>query len=279
MKIIIAIVFILYPYHTYSQTIPAMQHGTVYKKVTNVADYWVSEKLDGVRGYWDGKQLLTRQGNQIKVPSWFTQHWPTQAVEGELWIARSRFEQIASIISQHSAPTKQWQQVRFMIFDLPTEEGNFSTRNQRIATLVHQVNSPYFQAIKQRQFQTSKQLFSYLDQVVAQGGEGLMLHHKKSQYKVGRNQQLMKLKKYQDAEAIVVAHHQGKGKYQGKLGAITVATPAGKQFKIGSGFTDEQRENPPPIGSQITYKYFGKTQKGTPKFASFMRIKTSLMLY
>jgi len=260
----------------FAQTKLEIQHGTTYKTVDDISQYWVSEKLDGVRGYWNGKQLLTRKGNVINAPTWFTKNWPTQVVEGELWIARHHFEQVSALIRRHKSHDSQWQKVRFMIFDLPTQKGNFSTRIQVIKSLVQQVNSPYFRYIPQQKFSSNQQLFSHLDHIVAQGGEGLMLHHQQAFYKIGRNKHLMKLKKHQDAEAIVIAHHQGKGKYKGKLGAITVETPTGLQFKIGSGFTDKQRVDPPPIGSQITYKYFGKTQKGTPKFASFMRIRTTL---
>ena len=259
-----------------AKNIPAIQQGIRYQEVNDISQYWVSEKLDGVRGYWNGKQLLTRKGNIINAPAWFTQNWPKQAIDGELWIARQQFEQVSAIVRQHKAADTKWKKVRFMIFDLPTHKGDFSTRIQNMQLLVQQVNSPYFHNIAQKKFISTQALFTHLDHIVDQGGEGLMLHHQNAFYKTGRTKQLMKLKKYQDAEAIVIAHHQGKGKYKDKLGAITVVTPAGLQFKIGSGFTDKQRANPPPIGSQITYKYFGKTQKGTPKFASFMRIRTAL---
>ena len=276
MKIITLITFLFFFYfspHTLSQTKPNIQQSIRYKELNDINQYWVSEKLDGVRGYWNGKQLLTRKGNIINAPAWFTKNWPKQAIDGELWIARQHFEQVSAIVRQHQAKNNSWNKVRFMMFDLPTHKGDFSTRIQNMQLLVQQVNSPYFRSIIQKKFTTIQALFTHLDHIVDQGGEGLMLHHQNAFYKIGRNKQLMKLKKYQDAEAIVIAHHQGKGKYKDKLGAMTVTTPAGLQFKIGSGFTDKQRANPPPIGSQITYKYFGKTQKGTPKFASFMRIR------
>ena len=117
------------------------------------------------------------------------------------------------------------------------------------------------------------QLYMLLDKVVAQNGEGLMLHLATANYQIGRSKNLLKLKKHQDAEAKVIAHLAGKGKYTGMLGAIKVETPEGIVFKIGSGFSDQQRQHPPEIGSIITYKYIGKTQQGVPRFASFLRIK------
>ena len=55
------------------------------------------------------------------------------------------------------------------------------------------------------------------------------------------------------------------------LGALLVENGDGLRFRIGTGFKDKDRKNPPPIGTVITYKYFGKTNKGLPRFASFLR--------
>jgi DNA ligase 1 len=107
--------------------------------------------------------------------------------------------------------------------------------------------------------------------VVANGGEGLMLHRADALYVTGRSDALLKLKPLFDAEATVVAHTPGRGKYKGKLGALIVETPEGLRFKLGTGFSDAQRENPPKIGSLVTYTYRDKTPKGKPKFASFLR--------
>jgi DNA ligase-1 len=132
------------------------------------------------------------------------------------------------------------------------------------------------QVIEQKTVTTETQLFHWLDTVVEQGGEGLMLHHKNARYiTTQRNSDLMKLKKYQDAEATVIAHMPGKGKYTGMLGAIAVKTPQGIIFNIGSGFSDQQRQNPPKVGTLITYKYFGLTKYGKPRFASFVRERLS----
>jgi DNA ligase-1 len=86
----------------------------------------------------------------------------------------------------------------------------------------------------------------------------------------------LKLKTYEDAEAVVIAHLPGKGKYQGMMGALLVEMPDQRRFKIGTGFSDAQRADPPPIGSTITYKYFGKTSTQLPRFASFLRVRNEL---
>ncbi len=255
---------------------PKLQHGIVYSTVENIQDYYVSEKLDGIRGYWDSQYLFTRNGHKINAPSWFTANWPTIALDGELWIARGAFERVSSIIRTQQPNEGLWQQVKFMLFDLNANEHPFQQRVQLMKNLVDQTRSPYLQVIEQKTVTTETQLFHWLDTVVEQGGEGLMLHHKNARYiTTQRNSDLMKLKKYQDAEATVIAHMPGKGKYTGMLGAIAVKTPQGIIFNIGSGFSDQQRQNPPKVGTLITYKYFGLTKYGKPRFASFVRERLS----
>jgi len=256
---------------------PNIQHGTSYSKVTDISKYYVSEKLDGVRGYWNGKQLLTRQGNLIKSPHWFTQSWPAFPIDGELWLGRNKFQPLLSCVSRkHTNENKEnscWGKVRFMMFDLPDHKGIFSERVQQMQALLVEVPSVYLAMIEQVQLNKISELDVMLNTVIARQGEGLMLHLVSAYYKQGRNSALMKLKKYQDAEATVIAHTMGKGKYQGKLGAVKVRTADGITFKIGSGFSDYQRTNPPEVGTIITFKYNGLTESGIPRFARFWRVK------
>jgi ATP-dependent DNA ligase len=109
--------------------------------------------------------------------------------------------------------------------------------------------------------------------VVAAGGEGLMLHGGDAPYSAGRSDDLLKLKRFNDAEARVVAHNPGKGRLQGMLDSLTVETPDGTRFRVGTGFTDAQRRHPPPIGSTITYRYQGVTRNGKPRFPVFWRVR------
>lgn len=100
-----------------------------------------------------------------------------------------------------------------------------------------------------------------------------MLRKPNSSYEAGRSYNLLKVKTYEDAEATVIAHLPGKGKHSGRLGALLVKLPNGIQFAVGSGFSDLERENPPPIGSIITFKYYGYHKSGIPRFASFLRVR------
>tara|TARA_R110000868_G_scaffold74057_2_gene214297 strand:+ start:5648 stop:6541 length:894 start_codon:yes stop_codon:yes gene_type:complete len=255
------------------QSKPKLQLATTYQKNTVIADYWVSEKLDGVRGYWTGQQLLTRNGNVLSPPPWFIENWPTIAMDGELWSNRGQFEAISSCIRRKHTDGQCWKNLKLMVFDLPHQANNFSNRLKTMRKLLNKTNSPYLAIVSQFKVVDHIQLYALLDKIVAENGEGLMLHLATANYQSGRSKNLLKLKKYQDAEAKVIAHLAGKGKYRGLLGAIKVETPEGIIFKIGSGFSDQQRHHPPKIGSIITYKYVGKTQRGVPRFASFLRIK------
>lgn len=251
---------------------PPLLLAKVYRGEVNLAEYWVSEKLDGVRGYWNGKQLLTRQGHPIAAPSWFTQGLPGIELDGELWIARGQFDRVSATIRSQLVPDLAWRDVKYMLFDLPGHNGTFDTRLDELKMIVRQVDQPWIQLIRQQKISSVDRLTKHLDEIVSGGGEGLMLHRSASLYQQGRSSDLLKLKLWQDAEAEVIGHLPGKGKYQSMLGALLVETSSGIRFKLGTGLSDQQRKNPPEIGSVVTYKYTGLTSNGVPRFASFLRI-------
>jgi DNA ligase-1 len=259
-------------------TKPKLQHSINYLKVNDVSKYFVSEKLDGIRGHWDGKQLITRQGNLIKSHIWFTEHWPKFPIDGELWLDRDTFQPLMSCVSRHAPEMNRqrscWKNVRFMMFDLPEHQGVFRERVEKMQSISKQVPSPYLAMINQVKLKNINELDTKLDTIIAAKGEGVMLHLASAYYQAGRNPALMKLKRHQDAEATIIGHSEGKGKYLGKLGAIKVKTSDGVIFKIGSGFSDYQRANPPEIGTIITFKYNGLTQAGKPRFARFWRVRS-----
>jgi DNA ligase-1 len=237
-----------------------------------IKDYYVSEKLDGIRGRWNGSALITRSGNIINAPAWFIKNFPQQTMEGELWLARNSFAKTASIILRKT-PNEDWRNIKFMLFDLPEHKGTFSQRLIELRLLVDVIASPYLQVIPQFKLANKSELMQKLDELVEQGAEGLMLNHHNAYYQDGRSASLLKLKKHQDAEARVIEHIPGKGKYKNMLGSLLVELDSGLQFKIGSGFSDLQRQEPPQINTVITFKYYGLTARGIPRFASFLRVK------
>jgi len=256
---------------------PNIQLATEYSPEKNmqISEFFVSEKLDGVRGYWDGKRLVTRQGYPILAPSWFTANFPTIPMDGELWIGRGQFEAISGLIRQTSPKDSDWHNVRFMVFDLPKAQGSFEARYQQMQTLIVG-KSVYLQIIEQVSVESVEALYQKLDLLVAQGAEGIILHRRSALYTPGRNPNVMKLKPYLDAEAKVIGYIAGKGQFAGQMGALKVQTPDGRIFSIGTGFSLAERQHPPAIGTLITYKYLGITAKGLPRFASFLRIRTDI---
>ena len=260
------------PLHAAPAAMPAPMLATGFHGGVDIAGYLVSEKLDGVRARWDGRQLSTRAGNRIEAPAWFTAGWPTQAIEGELWIGRDRFQQVSDLARALQPDAPEWRQVRFMAFDLPTSPHPFASRTRELRVLVERTASPRLQRIAQLNFDNRAQLDAWLNAVTSGGGEGLMLHHALAHYHAGRTDQLLKYKRWDDAEARVVGYRPGKGKYAGMTGALLVEDARGRRFGLGSGLRDADRAHPPPIGSIVTFRYNGTTAKGTPRFARFQRV-------
>lgn len=250
--------------------------ATPYHGNVAVPDFLVSEKLDGVRARWDGRSLWTRGGARIAAPAAFTRGWPTDPMDGELWIARGRFDEVSATVRRVRADPQAWRRVRFMAFDLPANPRPFAERVVRMRVLIAGADNPQLAMIPQRRFGTAAEVDAELARVVAGGGEGLMLHRRSARYRPGRSEDLLKYKPHQDAEAQVVAHLPGKGKYQGMMGALQVRTPEGRRFRIGTGFSDAQRTAPPPLGAWVTYRYTGLTSTGLPRFARFVRLRDDM---
>jgi len=235
--------------------------------------YLVSEKYDGVRALWDGQVLRFRSGREVRAPVWFRAKLPAQALDGELWLGRGRFEELSGFVRKAEPVDAEWRQITYRVFELPDAPGTFAERAQRIRAVVAAAAWPQLVAVEQSPVKDRKQLQARLDAVVRAGGEGLMLHLADAPYVTGRSDVLLKLKPLLDTEAVVVGHVAGKGKYAGMLGALEVETPEGQRFVIGTGFSDAVRRAPPPVGTTITYTYRGLTKNGLPRFASYLRVR------
>lgn len=265
---ILLLLLVLNSTAAFTNTLP-LQLAQTYAGGIDVSEYFASEKLDGIRARWTGTQLVTRNGNPIHSPAWFTLNWPEIPMDGELWTKEGDFEAIASIVLSHT-PDERWRSVTMMVFDLPDPEKTFTQRVAHMQALLTPDKYPTLKMIEQTMLNSTTGLDTLVASVILKGGEGLMLHHRDAYYQDGRNPGLLKVKHYKDDEARVIAHLPGKGKYQGVMGSLLVETREGKQFKIGTGFSFAQRHQPPAIGSWITYKYYGLTQNGIPRFASFL---------
>lgn len=257
---------------------PALMLAKTYRPGIDLRDFWVSEKLDGVRGRWDGQRLVSRGGQVIAAPAWFTAGWPSVPLDGELWGGRGQFESTVSTVRQQQPDDAAWHRLRFMVFDLPAHPGVFSERLQAGASLVESLNRPWVQLVPQTRGTSHAALMKRLDEVVRGGGEGLMLHRGDALYRTQRSDDLLKVKPYEDAEARVTGYEAGRGRHAGRTGALWVESAEGQRFRIGSGLSDADRESPPPIGSWITYRFRGRHESGLPRFATFVRVRADAPL-
>jgi DNA ligase len=251
---------------------PALLLADVWTPSVDPTGWWMSEKYDGLRGYWDGRKLWSRKGTAIQAPAYFLAELPAEiALDGELWIGRGQFEETTGAVMSQT-PDDRWKRMHFMVFDAPQAKGTFEQRMAFLQDTVPKENQ-FVKVVAQSRCKGTAHLLAERDRVVADGAEGLMLRKPESEYEVGRSPTLLKVKPYDDAEAAVIGHLPGKGKYAGKLGALRVATSEGLEFSLGSGFTNAQRESPPAVGTIVTYRFRGLTAKGLPRFPSFLRIR------
>ena len=233
----------------------------------------VSEKLDGVRAWWDGRQLRFRSGIDIQAPAWFLAQLPDVALDGELWMGRGRFEALVGAVRRKDPIDAAWRAIRYQVFDLPGASGSFTQRVERLSRIVEAARSPVLGLVDQWALPNRAALFSMLDEVVGAGGEGLMLHRADASWQIGRSGALLKLKPLHDDEALVIGHEPGQGRNAGRLGALRVRDARGLEFRLGTGLDDATRRQPPAVGSVVTYTHQGRTAQGVPRFASFLRVR------
>lgn len=253
-------------------TAPGLLLAHSWQNDIDLAGWWMSEKLDGVRAYWDGQQFISRLGNIFNAPDFFTAGLPKVPLDGELWLARKAFQRCVSIVRRQDK-SELWRSVRFLVFDLPTAEGPFEERLEQLRDCLATSRPEFAEAHAHDRCRGLEHLREELARVEALGGEGLMLRQPGSRYEAGRSPTLLKVKTFHDAEARVVEHLPGTGRHKGRLGALGVALADGTTFSIGTGFSDAQRDAPPEIGSVVTFRYQELSDRGVPRFPSFVRVR------
>ena len=256
-------------------------------KGQNVGGWLASEKLDGVRAYWDGRNLRSRNGKILAVPEGWSAHFPPFALDGELYTARGEFEKIQSTVMDKTPSATAWSEIKFYVFDVPEASGGLLERLSELEKFI--AKNPQagqnLKIIKQVKVKDNSEFEAFAEHIVAKGGEGAVAREPNAPYERKRSKNALKYKKFKDAECEVTAINAGTGKYAGLMGSVTckVLSAAGSnsdeqiaggvKFKIGSGFSDRDRANPPKIGSIITYKYQNLTAKGVPRFPVFLRVR------
>ncbi|WED23129.1 DNA ligase [Vibrio sp. JC009] len=250
---------------------PAVVLANAYHDDIDVKSYWMSEKLDGIRAIWDGSKLLTRSGKQIHAPSWFVKDLPDFMIEGELWAGRGQFAKVQSTVLDELPNDDDWKEIKFMLFDSKHLGLSYRKRYAALSAWAVQMDRPFIEMVEQREIKDKQALFDFLSQIEQQSGEGVMLRKVDAAYISGRSDDLLKLKKAEDTEAVVIGYKEGNGKYSGMVGALHIELGDGKKMYVGSGLTDAERKNPPPVGAVITIQYNGLTVTGLPRFARYQR--------
>ncbi len=236
-------------------------------------DGWLmSEKLDGIRALWNGKELTTRKGNKIHAPAWFLKGFPPFAIDGELWSKRGEFEKIQSIVMRKQ-PHTGWKKLTYNIFDVPEQTGGLQERLHVLKNWMKENKAPYLRIIPQILCGGTGHLRRYQKNIETLGGEGIVLRDPKAPYIHGRTSSALKVKSFEDAECTVINHIPGNGKFKGMLGSLDCRLNNGITVRLGNGFTLFQRKNPPRIGSIITFKHQGWTARGLPRFPVFLHIR------
>lgn len=251
---------------------PALLLAQTWQNDIDLDGWWMSEKLDGCRAWWDGSRFLSRRGKEFLAPAWFTAGLPKEPLDGELWVARRAFQRTVSIVRRRDR-SEAWQEVRYVVFDMPMVRAPFEERLEALADCLATHRPKFAMLHPHERCRGTEHLREELARVTALGGEGLMLRQPGSRYEGGRSSTLLKVKLFHDAEARVVDYVAGSGRHKGRLGALVVETPDGRSFSIGTGFSDAQRENPPAIGSIVTYRYQELSDRGIPRFPSFVRVR------
>lgn len=234
----------------------------------NINNWYMSEKLDGIRAYWNGKELLSKNGNKIYAPIWFIKNFPPFELDGELWTKREDFENIQNIVLDKN-PSKDWNKITYNIFEVPNQKGNFDERLKIAENWLKSNSNKYIKIIPQLLCKDKKNLNKYLQELLDKKAEGIILKNPNSDYFTGRNDNILKVKKFFDMEGMIINHNYNKGKFK----SLKVKLENGIIFNLGGGFSNLQRENPPKIGEIVTFKYYGLTKNGKPKFASFLRVR------
>jgi DNA ligase-1 len=246
---------------------PATYHGN-----ENLKGWFMSEKLDGIRGYWDGQRLLTQEGNVIHAPSWFANNLPPFELDGELWAGHGNFETVQSTVLDET-PSSAWKNISYNIFEVPHAPGDFPARLDKARKWFNKHEAEHVRIIPQTTCTGHEHVQGFLRKIAKVGGEGVIIKDPAIPYRDGSEQRVVKLKHVDYMDGTVIGHNPGKGQYTGLMGSLTVKLENGVTFDLGTGFSMSERHYAPRIGAVVTFKHYGFSINGKPRFASFVKVK------
>lgn len=247
-----------------------LQKANIYNaQIHNIKNWYMSEKLDGIRAYWNGKELLSKNGNKINTPDWFVKNFPPFELDGELWTKRDDFENIQNIVLDVN-PSNKWENITYNIFEVPNETGDFDKRLEKIKLWLEKNSNKYIKIIPQKICKNESDLNNYLKNLLEIKAEGIILKNPDSKYFTGRSNDILKVKKFYDDEGLVIGLNYTKNN---DFKSLKLQLANGIVFNLGTGFSNTEKKNPPKIGDIVTFKYYDFTKNNKPKFASFLRVR------
>jgi DNA ligase 1 len=244
--------------------------------------WYLSEKYDGYRAIWDGKNFRSRNNNVFNAPKWFSD-WlpPGVSLDGELFLGREKFQN-CGIFRKKNPIDEEWKDVTYQIFDTPGHLGLFEERQEFIKKLIKKRcnlskgKCPLI-LTQQTLIKSEKQVEEAFEDLTNKGAEGIMLRCPKSPYIGKRTAHLLKYKQLFDAECKIIGYKNGTGKYKNMLGAFKCELVKDNKIKFDiSGMNDDIRKNylkTHPIGTIVTFKYMGLSNIGVPRHPVYLRIR------
>ncbi|BBP45206.1 ATP-dependent DNA ligase [Thiosulfatimonas sediminis] len=257
------------------------------------ADWMMSRKYDGVRALWDGKTLRTKQGKQIFPPADFLKDFPDFALDGELWLGTARFDEVNQMVLSSLQPTSffnpSWSNAYYKVFEVPQASGGLQKRMERLTNYLQRFSVSKIQPVEQYPVSQYRQLQEFYQQIIDLGGEGIIVRDASQAFQTGRLHTTIKIKPRSEAECVVRGYLAGKGRLANSVGALECVLLNRQKarlfpqlnlqqstlIRLGSGLSDQQRQQPPQIGAVVTFQYNGHTKYGLPRFAVFLRERYS----
>jgi DNA ligase-1 len=237
----------------------------------------MSEKFNGWRTEFDGKVLKSASGQIIDAPADLVRSLPPIPLDGELWLGRGQghLQDIGSIVAHASDP--RWARLYYVVFDLPDEKAGPFSERLRIIQYALRSPPPRVAVIPYVECKSRQHWDEFFQGVVEENGEGAMLRRPASRYVRRRSSDLLKRKKFFDDVAEVIGYEPGKNGCVGMMGALKCRLENGIEFKIGTGFTNDQRRKALtlfPLHSWVEFSYPELSKEGKPIGSpSFQRVR------
>lgn len=273
---------------------------------------YASPKLDGIRFVVKDGRLLTRSLKEVQNRFTFGRYSDPlfEGLDGEMILGNPTAEDCyrqtnSAVMSRDGEP-----EIDMYVFDLHDTDRAYSDRYDLLRHSIADLRSDYprIRLLEQKLIKNADDLLAYEAELLQQGHEGVIVRGLGSPYKFGRSTAkegyLLKLKQFKDAEAIIVGFeelmHNANEAKTNELGHTERSTDAAGlvpmdtlgalivrdlntnvQFKIGTGFTAEQRKTlwtrRNDIGDQLVkYKYFPIGIKEAPRHPVYLGLRSPL---